>query len=242
MSSAIAPIAGNQNFTSVVEQAATLSDLTAADIHAASIDGNLTEFTVTGYAPLEFSTAGIVGGPLMTLNKAPGLPQTTAASGGLNDPNLLVLPSGSVPQAIYVTNNGTTITSLGGVAIVHLGLASIGGALTVIPPFLGAGSGQLLRITALNVGVANFGANNNGGPGGLNQGISARGFGPPGPPFLPDTALGGPGFSGYGVAGTGGVIRNEVPTVVTTFITNVGLTAGDLKVVLTCYKVPNPGI
>ena len=39
----------------------------------------------------------------MTLNNAPGLPQATAASGGVDDPNLLVIPAGAVHQAIYAT-------------------------------------------------------------------------------------------------------------------------------------------
>ena len=233
----IDPIAGNEGVITAVEQVATLSTLIVGDLHAASIDGNLTEFTLTGYAPLEFSTAVPTTGQtgLMTLNNAPGLPQATS----LDDPNLLVLPSGSVPQAAYITNNSTTITSTGAnAANVSLGLSMIGGALTAIPPIFTLNVDQLLTTASLNIGVANFGANNNGGPGGVNQGIAARGWALG---HVPNTSLGGPGFSGYGVAGVGGVSRAEVPTVVTIAIFSQTLITGDLKVRLTCFMVPDPG-
>ena len=109
------PIAGNETFTSVSYLSAQLPQLNVANLTAASIDGQLGEFTVTGYAPTTFSTLGIGG--VVNLNRLPGLPQATVAT----DTNLLVIPPRSVINSVFATNNGTTITS-GGAATLDIGL------------------------------------------------------------------------------------------------------------------------
>tara|TARA_B100001059_G_scaffold227060_1_gene256335 strand:- start:76 stop:627 length:552 start_codon:yes stop_codon:yes gene_type:complete len=111
------PIAGNQSFTGITNATAQLSVLNVGRITAASIDGKLTEFTVTGYAPSDFATAA--DGAKLNLNKAPGLPQATATT----DPNLLRIPKRAALVSAYVTNNGTTITSGGG-AVLKVGVST----------------------------------------------------------------------------------------------------------------------
>ena len=109
------PIAGNQNFTVITNAAAQQSELNVGKITTASIDGKLTEYTVTGYVPTDFATAAV--GAKLNLNKAPGLPQATAPT----DAKLLRIPKHVRLVSAYTTNNGTTITS-GGAATLDVGL------------------------------------------------------------------------------------------------------------------------
>lgn len=109
------PIAGNQTFTSISYLSGQVPQLNVGDISAASIDGQLSVYTVTGYAPTTFSTLGIGG--VVNLNRLPGLPQAATTA----DPNLLRIPPRSVLNEIFVTNNGTEITS-GGAATLDIGL------------------------------------------------------------------------------------------------------------------------
>lgn len=109
------PIAGNQTFTSISYLSGQVPQLNVGDLSAASIDGQLSEYTVTGYAPTTFSTLGIAG--VVNLNRLPGLPQAATTA----DPNLLRIPPRSVLNSVFATNNGTAITS-GGAATLDIGL------------------------------------------------------------------------------------------------------------------------
>ena len=152
------PIAGNESFTSVSDLSSQLPQLNVADLTAASIDGQMAEFTVTGYAPTTFAT--LIDGGIVSLNIAPGLPQATT----LADTNLLLVPPRSIINSIFATNNGTTITSVGA-ATLTIGLNTTLG--------FGDDSGLL----ASPIATVNNGAAARGCSGGFSQSACLGGRG-----------------------------------------------------------------
>ena len=140
------PIAENQHFTGIANRSVQLSELNVGKITASSIDGKFTEFTLVGYAPTTFATAGV--NVIVNLNKAPGKGQAS----GVTDVNLLRIPKRVSIVSVYATNNGTTITS-GGAAALDVGLAST--TASVSGASLGL-DGTLLP--AANSGVVGLGA------------------------------------------------------------------------------------
>ena len=137
------PIAGNQNFTVITNAAAQQSELNVGKITTASIDGKLTEYTVTGYVPTDFATAAV--GAKLNLNKAPGLPQATAPT----DAKLLRIPKHVRLVSAYTTNNGTTITS-GGAATLDVGLNA---ALATSPSIIIYATSPLAKFNAGVLGL-----------------------------------------------------------------------------------------
>ena len=88
------PIAGNQDYTSVADQAANLSVLNVADVNATSRRRESVRIHRCRLHPRSVFRGGII----YNLNTSPGLPQATS----LNDNNLLKVAAHAFPTSIAV--------------------------------------------------------------------------------------------------------------------------------------------
>lgn len=114
------PFAGNQFFAGVQNQSSApivvlaASNVKSADLSSANASltnalitnasiGPYSYHSVTGYSPTGFAT---LSAAVLSLANVAGASSTTSG-------NALTLPTGSLVQSVYISNNGTTVTGTG---------------------------------------------------------------------------------------------------------------------------------